>query len=115
MKYELRLKQTGANEFQLRLKARENSGRFRFVGSAKVSRGEWTLVSVLWARAGTNGLDEGLAALFTDSNLRGERDNLDNDRQTIDTARLGLWKRAGAAQSGSFYLDDFSSFRTLAP
>lgn len=111
----LQLKQIGENRFELRLLARENTGRFRFVGSAEVRRNEWTSVSVLWARAGTEGLDQGLAALFTDGSLRGERDNLDNDRFTIDTARLGLLKKAGAAKNGGFYLDDFESFRTLSP
>ncbi|MCP4200889.1 MAG: hypothetical protein GY769_03040 [bacterium] len=111
----LLLEQVGEDRFELRLLARENTGRFRFIGSAEVRRNEWTPVSVLWARAGTNGLDQGLAALFTDGGLRGEKNNLDNDRLTIDTARLGLLKKAGAAKSGSFYLDDFQSFRTLSP
>lgn len=111
----LLLKQLGNNRFELRLLARENSGRFRFVGSAEVRRNEWTLVTVLWARAGTNGLDKGLAALSTDGNLRGPKGNFDNDQFAIDTVRLGFLKRAGAAKNGSFYLDDFSSFRSLAP
>lgn len=111
----LLLKQMGPEEFELRLLARQNNGRFRFVGSAPVPRDGWTMVSVLWARAGSDDREQGLAALFTNGSLRGERDNLDNDRMTIDTVRLGLVKKSGAAKSGSFYLDDFASFRTLAP
>ncbi len=111
----LLLEQLGRNRFELRLLARQNNRGFRFIGSAVVRRGEWTQVSVLWARAGTNGFDQGLAALLTDGRTRGERDDLDNDRLTIDTIRMGLLKKAGAATDGGFYLDDFSSFRTLSP
>lgn len=45
----------------------------------------------------------------------GERTDLDNDRLTIDSVKWGLLKRAGAGRSGSFYLDDFQSFRTRSP
>ena len=42
-------------------------------------------------------------------------EDLDNAASRIDSVRLGLVDGNPAATSGSFYLDDFSSFRTLAP
>lgn len=42
-------------------------------------------------------------------------DALDNDTSRLESVRLGFVDGNPAATTGSYYLDDFSSFRTLAP
>ncbi len=65
----------------------------------------------------SSGANDGVFRLRKGDNVQFERTDLDNDTFEIDTARFGLPKATGsiATTSGSYYLDDFSSFRTLAP
>lgn len=74
-----------------------------------------TRVTVEWAAATSPGADDGFIRLFKGDVLQAERTGLDNDTYVIDTARLGLPQGASPTTSGSFYLDDFTSFRTLSP
>lgn len=111
----LSLVQIKKNRFEVRLRVRQNNGKYRKVSTGAVRRNDWTKVSVLWVRAGTNGLNRGYTGLFIDNRLQGERTDLDNDIFEIDKVRFGLPGSAKVATFGSYYLDDFSSFRTLAP
>ena len=74
-----------------------------------------TLVTVEWVASTGDGDDNGAINLIKGTNVQASRTGLDNDTFDIDTARLGLPQGATSTTDGSFYLDDFQSFRTLAP
>ena len=74
-----------------------------------------TRVGFEWVAASSSGGGDGEFRLLKGDNVQFERTDLNTGDFVIDTARFGLPKTASATTSGSFYLDDFSSFRTLAP
>lgn len=74
-----------------------------------------TRIGVEWVAASAPGADDGIVRLRKGDTVQFERTDFDTDTWVIDTARFGLPKDADATTSGSFYLDDFASFRTLAP
>ncbi len=74
-----------------------------------------TWITAEWVQASNAQGDNGSCALYKGNNLMFSRDNLTNETYDIDTARLGLPQAPHPNTSGSFYLDDFASFRTLAP
>ena len=59
---------------------------------------------------------DGVMVLRKGNNTQFSRDDFPSDF-VIDTVRFGMPKNgdAEATTNGSYYLDDFSSFRTLAP
>ena len=61
------------------------------------------------------GNNDGLCRLYRNGVLVFENTGLDNDMQNIGSVRFGAPDGVAATTSGSFYLDDFSSFRTLGP
>jgi hypothetical protein len=75
-----------------------------------------TLVTVEWIK-GADGASNGRVRLTKGTNVQADRTDLANDDFDIDTLRLGLPQGipAGDGTAGSYYIDDFQSFRTLAP
>ena len=113
----LAIAQLTKNRFGVELRLRQNDGRYRRLKGGTIRRNDWTEVTIFCTRAGTNGSDQGQAEIYTDGVLRTRRENLDNSEFTVDTVRFGLPAGSKGLESavGTFYLDDFSSFRTLAP
>ncbi len=90
-------------------------------GSAKC--GKFTM-GALGSRVGfewvaSDGSDNGICRLYKGDTLQGEKTNIDNDTLEIDNVRFGVPQGVspgtGIPADSSFYLDYFSSFRTLAP
>ncbi len=103
----------GAN-YKLRCRWKRDTGGTGFCGQLTFAPVH-TRVTVEWAAATAPGADDGLVRLFKGDALKAEKTTLDNDTLVIDTARLGLPQAAAATTVGSFFLDDFASFRTLSP
>ncbi len=77
-----------------------------------------TFLTVEWAAATGPGTNDGTIKLTKGTTVQFNKTNAPTSDFEIDTARLGLPQGVPATSSttsGSFYLDDFSSFRTLAP
>lgn len=74
-----------------------------------------TRIGVEWVKASGPGNNDGIIRLRKGNNVQFEKTNAGNSNFDIDTARLGLPQGTVPTSSGSFYLDSFSSFRTLAP
>jgi hypothetical protein len=73
-----------------------------------------TRVTVEYVSGTAPNSGDGVVRLFKGDALQFERTDYDSNF-VIDTVRFGLPKTADATTNGSFYLDDFQSFRTLAP
>ena len=58
---------------------------------------------------------DGSVRLFKNGRFETQDSSLNNYDYAVDKARFGATNVAGATTSGSYYLDEFSSFRTLAP
>ncbi len=74
-----------------------------------------TRLTLEWQQATGDQSHDGIIRLYKGDTLKAERTNLSNATFAIDTMRLGLPQGASPTTSGSFYIDDFLSFRTLAP
>jgi len=82
-------------------------GKFTFAPVTTRAGFEWVASS---------GANDGEFRFKKGDTVQFERLTYDNDTNVIDTTRFGLPKVTNiATTSGSYYLDDFSSFRTLAP
>ncbi len=107
------MSQRGGN-YKLRCWWKKDGGGTGFCGQLTFAPVN-TRITVEWAQSTGPGDNNGIIRLFKGDVLKVERTNLDNDTYVIDTVRLGLPQGATATTSGSFYLDDFTSFRTLSP
>lgn len=96
-----------------RLYTRERGTGYGLIGSGRVPRGRISRVQLEWAAAADD--NDGLVRLKVNRNIVAQDTELDNSTLGVDRIRFGLIGRVPAAASGSFYLDDFASFRTLAP
>ena len=106
---------------------RAPTGRYTLVVRAKTDGGgnslivqglkenSYQILTIEWAAAGGPGANDGLVRLTRKGVAPKENTGLDNDEHYIDATRFGLVRNVDASTTGSFYLDDFSSFRTLAP
>ncbi len=77
-----------------------------------------TFLTIEWAAATGPGNNDGTIKLTKGTTVQFNKTNAPTSEYEIDTARLGVPQGVPATSSttsGSFYLDDFSSFRTLAP
>ena len=106
---------------------RAPTGRYTLVVRAKTDGGgnsllvqglkenSYQILTIEWAAAGGPGANDGRVRLTRKGVVPKENSGLDNDEHYIDATRFGLVRGVDASTTGSFYLDDFSSFRTLAP
>ncbi len=111
----LQLEQTAANRFKVNLYAGGDTGDPEFVGGGTIRRNRTSLVELVWQRALAPGAMTGGAALIVNGKLAAQDLSLDNDGLRIDRVRLGALIDPLAGTTGTYYLDDFQSFRTLAP
>jgi hypothetical protein len=60
--------------------------------------------------------NDGIFRLYKNGSLKREHTGLNNPSSDVDRVQLGaIGVRSGATPSGSYYLDSFESYRTLAP
>lgn len=108
------MRRQGGN-YKIVCRARKDAGGTGFCGQFTFAPVN-TRFTLEWMAG--DGSGNGLIRLYKGDNLQAERTNFDNDTFVIDTARLGAPQGippTAPNTDGSFYLDDFSSFRTLAP
>jgi hypothetical protein len=96
------------------LLVRGNRGGYQLIGSGVVLPGE-NLIEVEWQAASTPNGTDGSATLWINGELEAREPTLANGRLDVRSMQLGLLGGNLAATRGSYYLDDFASFRTLAP
>ena len=102
--------------YKIRCRWKKDSGGTGFCGQFTFAPVN-TRVTVEWQQATAPGTFDGVVRLFKGDTLLAERADLNNATFDIDTIRLGLPQGAhpSGTTNGSFYFDDFVSFRTLAP
>ncbi len=99
--------------YKLRCRWKKNGGGTGFCGQFTFAPNN-TRIGLEWMAGDGNGSIK----LLKGNSEQFFRDDLANDDYDIDTARLGMPQEIGGASigiDGSYYLDDFQSFRTLAP
>ena len=98
----------------------DDQGVRRRVGQFNLKASGKSLLEFEWAAASGESTNDGLLRMKKGINVKGKTD-VDNyflGDAGIDETRLGYVKGSGvniAALVGTFYLDEFASFRTLAP
>jgi hypothetical protein len=73
------------------------------------------LIEVEWQRASAPGVADGVIRIRVDGGAWSENASVKSTGQLLRSARLGGMTVIDAGSTGSYYLDDFQSFRTLAP
>ena len=109
------LGQTETGLFRLVLQVRGNRGRFQTIGGGPVLAGAANLVEVHWTAASAPDATDGSAALYINGELEAQEPTLGNGRLDVRAILLGTVAGRTSGTRGSYYLDDFASFRTLAP
>lgn len=118
----IRKRTDGSGLYQLRMICRRDSGssdnRWSQVGGAGFAGDStWTFE---WTQA-TAGMDNGACRVFKNGTLRGEITNGDWDERSVDNFLMGntntinVSGTINTSTTGTYYLDTFESFRTLAP
>ena len=103
------------NEFKIVCRMKKDGPGTAFCGKFTMGPAG-TRVGFEWVTASAPGANDGEFRLLKNGDVKFERTDYDNDTLTISAARLGMAKANSiAGSSGSLYLDDFASFRTLAP
>ncbi len=102
------------DSYKIRCRWKKDTGGTGFCGQFTFAPIN-TRLTLEWVQASDVGTFDGIVRLYKGDALKAERTNLANAMFDIDTVRLGLPQGASATSGGSFYLDDFLSFRTLAP
>ncbi len=109
-------KRIGGN-YKIRCRWKKDLGGTGFCGQFNFAPVN-TFMTLEFVASSGAGADDGVLRLTKGSTVQFEKTNADNDTFVIDTARWGLPQGVPASSSttnGTFYLDDFASFRTLAP
>ncbi len=109
------LRRAGPGLFRLGLLVRGNRGSYEPIGGGLVLAGGENLVEVEWQAASGPNATDGSAALYVNGELEAREPTLANGRLDVRTIQLGILGGNVGRTRGSFYLDDFQSFRTLAP
>ncbi len=104
----------GSSTYKLVCRTRKDSGGTAFCGQFTFAPNN-TRIGAEWVQASGPGNNDGIFRLRKGNNVMFEKTNLGNNDFDIDTLRFGLPQGATSGNSGSYYLDTFSSFRTLAP
>ena len=97
------------------LLVRGNRGRYELIGGGLVPSGQESLIEVEWRAASTPNGTDGSATLWINGELEAREPSVANGRLDVRTMQLGLLGGNLRATGGSFYVDEFASFRTLAP
>jgi hypothetical protein len=123
----------GANEAAVRLFLKERGSRFVVSASAQNTAGDRSRhtpnvtleayvdcctthqIEVEWQQASGPGIGDGIIRVRVDGGPWAQRTTVKNTGQEIYNARLGAFTAIDSESTGSYYLDDFQSFRTLAP
>ncbi len=109
----LMLEQTGDNDFLVELLARNRKGKYRSVGTGTLDRSQASEVTIVFT-APDSVSGASLVQLFIDNEEKASAGG--NEELSIDAVRFGYVKTPKASTvNGKFYLDTYSSFRTLAP
>ena len=109
------LRRAGPGLFRLGLQVRGNRGGYEPIGGGLVLAGGENLVEVEWQAASGPNATDGSAALYLNGELEAREPTLENGRLDVRTIQLGILGGNVGQTRGSFYLDDFQAFRTLAP
>ena len=96
-------------------KLREDDDRQRNKGKLTIADSEVGPVEIQIEWAAGDGSGNGILRMWKRGVLRVDRSDIDNDTWVIDDVRLGAPKGVDATSIGTYCLDDFQSFRTLAP
>jgi hypothetical protein len=72
-------------------------------------------IEVEWQKASGAGTGDGIIRVRVDGGAWAERTTVKSAGQEIFGCRLGAFTAIDSESTGSYYLDDFQSFRTLAP
>ena len=97
--------------YKIKAYSKQDSGKWTYGG--KISITSPSLIEYEWT-AGT-GSGNGTMRIWKNGVLKESFSNIDNDTQFIDRVRLGANARIDATTTGSLYLDEFESYRTVAP
>ncbi len=104
------------DEYKIVCRVKRDTGGTYFCGQFTMAP-NITRVGFEWVASSGPGANDGLIRLFKGDSIKFERLDLDNDTQAVDAVRWGVPKSnpTMVTTTGSFYLDEFGSFRTLAP
>ena len=108
------LTRNSSGAYQIRFRAKNDGPGTRNCGKTTFGAGGGLRLGIEWV-ASEAGMGNGECRLFRNGIEVVERTNLVNETMEVDSVRFGAPEGVDATTIGSFYLDDFSSFRTLAP
>ncbi len=100
-------------DFKITMRTKNDGAGTANCGKMTIGGGGGIRVGFEWVAS--SGADDGECRLYKNGVEQFENTGLDNDEMEIDAIRFGVPQGVSATTSGSYYLDDFSSFRTLAP
>lgn len=109
------LQRGATGQLRLGLFVRGNRGRYQAIGGGPVIAGQENLIEVAWQAASSRNGQDGSATLWINGELEASEPSLANGRLDVRSIQMGLVGGNTHATRGSFFLDDYSSFRTLAP
>jgi len=111
---ELEVRQRGRRgAFEVRLFVYEDSSARRRVGQVIVKRRKKaSRIGVRWLAASAPGANDGVALLLRDGIVRRQLMDIDSDLQRVNNFKIGYLEGAADAEIyGSFYFDEFASYR----
>lgn len=103
--------------YKVRFSAFDDGGAIRRAGQLTLNADKNALIEVEWSTASTANANDGLLLIRKGNKTKQimDIDNFHNGSDGIDQIRFGYVKGGSNAITGNFFLDDFSSFRTLSP
>ena len=101
------------DEYKITARAKKDGAGTANCGKTTFGAGGGMRVGFEWVAG--DGVNPGECRLFRNGVEVFENATLDNDTMEFDSVRFGAPSGVSATTIGSYYLDDFSSFRTLAP
>ena len=107
-----------SSEYKVIYRAKKEGAGTAFCGKFTINAaGGGARAGVEVVPASGAGMNNGICRLFKNGAMQFENTNVSNFGLEVDAVRFGAPKGSDidATTSGSFYLDDFQSFRTLAP
>jgi len=99
-----------AGSYQIRAGARNDNLTWTNTSFFNISDAEHQ-IEVEWDGASSAGQNDGKLKLKIDSNLLGNRTGIDNDTFRIDRVRLGAVANIDTGTRGTYYFDQFESYR----
>ncbi len=104
------------DEFKIRIRAKKEGAGTANCGKTSFAPGGGVRIGMEWVAASTTGASDGICRLFRNGVQVFENTNVSNFGMEVDAVRFGLpFGDVESDTNGDFYLDEFSSFRTLAP